>query len=101
MAAYVIAHLEVVDSEAYAEYRSRLPGMLEAFGGKLLCRGDIVDVIGGEAPSGHHRIIVMEFSGVEQAQGWHSAPQNSPEYAELRELRNRATNTVLTIVNGD
>ena len=101
MAAFVVAHLEVVDSEAYAEYRQRLPGMVEAFGGKLLGRGDIVEVIGGETPSGRHRMIVMEFPDVEQARGWHSAPQSSPEYSELRELRNRATNAVLTIVSGD
>ena len=101
MAAFVIARLEILDSEAYAEYRQRLPGMLEAFGGKLLGRGDIVEVIGGETPSGHHRIIAMEFPTVEDARGWHTAPQNSPDYAELRELRNRATNAVLTIVSGD
>ena len=101
MAAYVIAHLEVVDSEAYAEYRQRLPGMLEAFGGKLLGRGDIAEVIGGETPAGHHRIILMEFATIDDARGWHTAPQTSPEYGELRELRNRATNTVLTIVSGD
>ena len=101
MAAFLIAHLEVVDSEAYAEYRQRFPGMLEAFGGKLLGRGDIAEVIGSETPSGHHRIILMEFAGVEEARGWHTAPQNSPDYGELRELRNRATNTVLTIENGD
>ena len=101
MAAFVIAQLEVIDSQAYAEYRQRLPGMLEAFGGKLLGRGDVVEVIGGETPSGHHRMIVMEFPTEEQARGWHTAPQNSPDYRELRELRNRATNTVLTVVRGD
>ena len=97
----MIAHLEVVDSELYAEYRQRLPGMLEAFGGKMLGGGDIVEVIGGETPSGHHRIIAMEFPNVEQARGWHTAPQDSPEYAELQEMRNRSANAVLTIVSGD
>ena len=101
MAAFVIAHLEVIDSEAYSEYRQRLPGMLEAFGGKLLGRGDIAEVIGSETPSGHHRIILMEFATMDDARGWHTAPQSSPDYADLRELRNRATNAVLTIVNGD
>ena len=101
MAAFVVAHLEVVDCEDHSEYRLRLPGMLETFGGKMLGRGDIVEVIGGETPSGHHRMIVMEFGSEEDAKGWHTAPQNSPDYAELRELRNKATNTVLTIVSGD
>ena len=101
MAAYVIAHLEVTDSEAYAEYRQRVMGMIEAFGGKMLGRGDITEVIGGETPSGHHRIILMEFPTIEEARGWHTAPENSPEYAELRAMRNRAAKAVLTIVSGD
>lgn len=101
MAAFVIAHLEVLDSTVYEEYRQRLPGMLESFGGKLLGRGDIVEVIGGETPSGRHRIIVMEFPNVEQARGWHTAPAESSQYAELRELRNRSTNAILTVVRGD
>lgn len=101
MAAYVISQIEVLDAETYAEFRRRFPGMVEAFGGKLLGRGDVVDVIGAEALSGHHRIIIMEFPTVEQARGWDKAPENSPEYAELRALRNKAGNVVLTIVSGD
>ena len=101
MAAFVVVQMEIIDSEAYAEYRQRLPGMLEAFGGKLLGRGDVVEVIGGETPSGRHRMILIEFATVDDARGWHTAPQNSPDYAELRALRNRATNAVLTIVTGD
>ena len=101
MAAYVIAHLEVTDSEAYAEYRKRVPGMIEAFGGKLLGRGDIAEVIGAETPAGRHRIILMEFPTVEQARGWHTAPESSPEYAELRAMRNRSANAILTIVSED
>ena len=101
MAAYVIAHSEVLDSGAYAEYRQRLPGMLEAFGGMLLGQRDIAEVIGGETPSGHHRTILMEFPTVEEARGWHTAPQNSPDYSEPRELRNRAPIAVLTIMSGN
>ena len=70
-------HSRVTDSEAYAEYRQRLQGMKEAFGGKTLGQGDIVEVIGGETPSGHHRIIVTEFPTVEEAQEWRTALQNS------------------------
>ena len=101
MAAFVIANLEILDKETYAEFRRRFPGMVEAFGGKLLGRGDVVEVIGGEAPSGYHRVIIIEFPTVEQARAWDTAPQNSPEYAELRELRNKSGNAVLTIVSGD
>lgn len=101
MAAYIISRLEVVDNEAYQEYRERLPGMTEAFGGRIVCRGEVVDVLGGEKPSGRHRIVVLEFSDVEQARQWHTAPENSPEYGELRALRNRAANAILTVIDGD
>ena len=67
----------------------------------MLGRGDIAEVIGGETPSGHYRIIAMESPTVEQARGWHTAQQDSPEYAELREMRNRSANAVVTIVSGD
>ncbi len=75
--------------------------MIEAFGGKLLGRGDIAEVPGAETPAGRHRIILMEFPTVEQARGWHTAPENSPEYAELRAMRNRSANAILTLVSGD
>ena len=101
MAAYVISNLEIVDKETYAEFRQRFPGMVEAFGGKLLGRGDVVDVIGEETQPGYHRVIIMEFPTVEQARAWDQAPQNSPEYAELRALREKAGHAVLTIVSGD
>lgn len=101
MAAYIIAQLEILDNEAYSVYRQRVQGMIEAFGGKMVGRGDVVDVIGGEMRPGHHRVIIMEFPTVEQAQAYHTAPPNDPEYAELRALRDRTSNVVFTIVNGD
>ncbi len=75
--------------------------MIKAFGGKLLGRGDIAEVIDAETPDGRHRIILMEFPTVEQARGWHTAPENSPEYVELRAMRNRSAKAILTIVSGD
>lgn len=101
MAAYAFVHIEVVDSEAHAEYRRRVGPMLEAYGGRIIARGDVVEVIGGEMPSGRHRMLVLEFPTVEQARGWHTLPESSPEYADLRAVRNRSGNAVLTIVDGN
>ena len=101
MAAYIVAHLEILDNEAYADYRQRVQGMIEAFGGKMLGRGDVVDVIGGEMPPGHHRIIIMEFPTLEQAREYQTLPPNHPEYAEIRALRDRTSNPVLFVVSGD
>lgn len=98
MPAYVILHTtEILDEELHAEFRSRVGPMLEARGGKYLMRGDVSEII-GEAAAGHTRVAVMEFETTEQAQEWARDPQPPGEYADLRELRNRAARYVSLIV---
>jgi uncharacterized protein (DUF1330 family) len=36
VAAYVIANIEVTDPKAYEEYRSRVPAIIAAYGGRYL-----------------------------------------------------------------
>ena len=98
MPAYVILHTtEILDEELHAEFRRRVGPMLEARGGKYLMRGDVSEII-GEGVTGHTRVAVMEFETTEQAQEWARDPQPPGEYAELRELRNRAARNVSLIV---
>ena len=100
MPAYVILHtVEILDEELHAEFRRRVGPMLEARGGKYLMRGNVSEVIGGDA-SAHSRVAVMEFETTEQAQDWARDPQPPGEYADLRELRDRAARTVSLIVDG-
>ena len=49
-ATHIIARLEILDGGAHSEFRERVMGMVEAFGGKLVGRGDISDVIEGAMP---------------------------------------------------
>lgn len=98
MPAYVILHTaEILDEELHAEFRRRVGPLLEAKGGKFLMRGNVSEIIGGD-PSGHSRVAVMEFETTEQAQEWARDPQSPGEYAELRELRDRAARSVSLIV---
>ncbi len=98
MPAYVILHTaEILDEELHAEFRSRVGPLLEARGGKYLMRGNVSEVIGGDS-TGHNRVAVMEFETTEQAQEWARDPQPPGEYAELRDLRNRAARSVSLIV---
>ncbi len=98
MPAYVILHTsEILDEELHAEFRRRVGPLLEARGGKYLVRGNVSEVIGGNA-TGHTRVAVMEFETTEQAQEWARDPQPPGEYADLRELRNRAARSVSLIV---
>ena len=98
MAAYVISYTtQVTDENLHAEYRRRVPSLLEARGGKDLMRGNISETVGGD-PTANSRIAVMEFETVEQAREWVMYPQPPGEYAELRELRDSASKTIAFIV---
>ena len=98
MPAYVILHTtEILDEELHAEFRRRVGSLLEARGGKYLMRGNVSETIGGDT-TGPARVAVMEFETTEQAQEWARDPQPPGEYAELRELRNRAARYVSLIV---
>ena len=99
MAGYVILDIEVIDEALHAEFRRRVVPLAEARGGKLLARGEVVEVVGGDLTT-LRRVSILEFETVEQAREWPTLPQSLPEYAELRELRDRAARVNMLIVDG-
>lgn len=101
MAGYIFVNTQVLDAEALGEYRQRIGAMVGAFDGRILSRGEVVEVIGADKPSGRNRMIVLEFPNVEKALEYNNFRENSPENAEVRALRMRAGNVVFTIVDGD
>jgi uncharacterized protein (DUF1330 family) len=57
MAAYLIADVDVLDAEAFEEYkRDGRPATEQRYGGRYLGRGGGARTRLGAAPSGHHRI---------------------------------------------
>jgi uncharacterized protein (DUF1330 family) len=94
MAAYVIAEIDITDPETYKEYQTRVPPTVKQYGGRFLVRGGkVVPKDGGWAPK---RVIVIEFPSLEAAQQWY----HSSEYAPLLDIRLRATNSKLILVDG-
>jgi uncharacterized protein (DUF1330 family) len=94
MSAYVIAEIEVVDTAAYEEYRKQVPAVVTKFGGRFIVRGGKIDPReGGWTPK---RIVVVEFPSMAQAQKWY----DSPDYAPLIKLRQKASKGKLIIVEG-
>jgi uncharacterized protein (DUF1330 family) len=94
MSAYVIAEIDVVDPAGYEEYRKQVLAVVTQYGGKFLVRGGKVDPReGGWAP---RRIVVLEFPSLAQAQKWY----DSPEYAPLIKLRQKASKGKLILVEG-
>jgi uncharacterized protein (DUF1330 family) len=94
MSAYVIAEIDVVDPAAYEEYRKQVLAVVTRYGGKFLVRGGKVEPKeGGWTPK---RIVVLEFPSMAQAQKFY----DSPEYAPLIKLRQKASKGKLILVEG-
>ncbi|MGH8518464.1 MAG: DUF1330 domain-containing protein [Panacagrimonas sp.] len=94
MSAYVIAEIDVVDQAAYEEYRKQVLAVVTKYGGKFIVRGGKIDPReGGWTP---RRIVVLEFPSMAQAQKWY----DSPEYAPLIKLRQKASKGKLILVEG-
>ena len=94
MAGYVIANVDVKDAVAYEEYRKLVPATIQKYGGKYLVRGGPHEVLeGGWTPS---RVVVLEFSSVEQAKRWYF----SDEYKPAKAIRQRTAVSSVVIVEG-
>ena len=94
MSAYAIAEIDVVDPAAYEDYRKQVLAVVTRYGGKFIVRGGKIDPKeGGWTPK---RIVVVEFPSMTQAQKWY----DSPEYAPLIKLRQKASKGKLILVEG-
>jgi uncharacterized protein (DUF1330 family) len=94
MAAYVIAEIEVTDPAAYEDYRRQVPAVVQKYQGKFIVRGGKIDPKeGGWTPQ---RIVVVEFPSMAQAQKWY----DSPDYAPLIKLRQKASRGRLIVAEG-
>lgn len=94
MTAYVIADVQVTDPTAYEEYRKGVPATIAAFGGRYLARGGALEVLEGDWVP--RRAVILEFPSLAQLKAWY----DSPEYRPLREIRKRASNSRLVVVEG-
>ena len=94
MSAYVIGDIEVTDPAAYEEYRKQVLAVVTKYGGKFMVRGGKIDPKeGGWTPK---RLVLLEFPSLAQAQKCY----DSPEYAPLIKLRQKAAKGRLVIVEG-
>ena len=94
MAVYVIADIEVTDAAGFEEYRQKVPATIAAHGGRYLARGGEMEVLEGSwSPK---RCVLLEFPDMAAFRTWWS----SPEYAPLRELRERSTKSHLIVTQG-
>lgn len=91
---YVIAQINVTDPVAYPDYVANVNATVDLFGGEFLVRGGRSASYEGTPPG--DRTVVIRFPSVEAAESWY----HSPEYAPVRAMRQAASTSVQTIVEG-
>lgn len=94
MAAYVLIDSEITDPPVYNRFLEAARPVVEAHGGRYLVRGGATHVVQGNWTP--RRPVVIEFDSVEQAKAW----QDAPDYADLKRMLNRSSNTDVVIVEG-
>lgn len=95
MSAYMVAQLQIDDTDEYQNYLAGFMPIFEKHGGELLATSkNQTTVIEGiwSYPS----TVIMKFPSVEAAQAW----CNDPDYKLLAEHRHRSAQTNLVLVEG-
>ena len=94
MAAYIHGDIEVTDAAAYEDYRRQVPAIIAAYGGRYLVRGGAITVLEGDLTP--RRQVFLEFPDMDAVLAFY----NSPEYAPLKDLRQRISAGNLVAIEG-
>jgi len=90
---YVIAEVAVTDPATMKQYGEKVPETLAPFNHHYLVLSANAQSLEGDPPNG---IVVIAFDSVEKAREWY----DSPAYAAVRPLRQRAAKSRIFIVEG-
>jgi uncharacterized protein (DUF1330 family) len=94
MPAYLIANVNIKDSERIKDYLASTPEVLKKFSGRFLVRGGEIWV--AEGNWNPKRLVVVEFESFKKAKEF----WNSVDYKPLKELRQSSAETDMIIVDG-
>ena len=73
--AYIIGQITVKDEEKWAKYRSQVPATLEPWGGELVFRGKLSDVLSGSHQ--HSDTVVIRFPSLQHLNDWHGSARGA------------------------
>lgn len=94
MSVYMMAEIEIQNSEVYSEYVDGVSEIIRKYGGRYLVRGGRVTPLSGSWNP--ERVIVIEFGTAEQLRECFA----SPEYLKLAPLRERSTTSRAIVIDG-
>jgi len=91
---YVVAQITVLDPEAYKDYVKAVTPTVAKFGGEFIVRGGESETVEGAAPGA--RTVVIRFPSYKAARDWYF----SPDYEKPMKMRQAASTSVQTLVEG-
>lgn len=94
MAAYLIANIVVTDREGFERYRTGVPAVIAAHGGRYLVRGGATEVVEGSPEV--NRLVILEFPDMAALKRFYA----SPEYRPLLALRVASSKSEVVFVEG-
>jgi uncharacterized protein (DUF1330 family) len=92
MTAFVLADVDIQSPADYQEYVRRNTAIVQQHGGRFVVRGGKYEVLEGDTAL--HRLVLIEFPNAEAAHAWY----DSPEYQEVRTIRQRHARTHLLAI---
>jgi uncharacterized protein (DUF1330 family) len=90
----LIGEVEITDPAGLEKYGEKLAETLAPFNHHFVVRSSKIQVLEGDVPKS--RIVVIAFDSVEKARAWY----DSPAYAAIRPIRQRAAKSRIFIVEG-
>ena len=94
MSTYLIAEVNLKDSEAYSDYLSKVPSIILKYNGEYLVRGGKISHHEGKWKP--KRMVVVKFPNRERALAFY----NSEEYKKFKAIRNKVAESNLILVDG-
>ena len=91
---YFFVEIEITDPAAYEVYRTSVPDIIAAHGGRILVRGEDAQPLDGVIP--HRRRVIVEFDSPEAVKGFY----HSEAYQAMQPIRLKASNGFVCLLTG-
>jgi len=91
---YFFVEIEITDRAAYEAYRTSVPDIIAAHGGKILVRGEDARPLDGVIP--HRRRVIVEFDSPEAVKTFY----RSDAYQAVQPIRLKASNGFVCLLTG-
>jgi len=91
---YFFVEVEIADPAAYEAYRTKVPDIIAAHGGRMLVRGGDPQPLDGVMPQ--RRRVIVEFGSPDAVKAFY----NSDAYQAVRPIRLNASNGFVCLLTG-